>query len=123
MQPQNPGAIIDRYRELEARRDELNSEAAALTETMQELQALLLSRLDELELTGARGQLGGARVEERVVPNVFDWDNFYAHIKATDAFYLLERRPTIKAYRELLEIGEEVPGVRPFTKRTAVITK
>jgi hypothetical protein len=57
---------------------------------------------------------------QKVVPNVKDWDAFYAFIKKNNYFHLLHRRVSEPAWREIHEQlaakKKEVPGTEPFTK-------
>lgn len=122
LQPQSLGAIIDQYRTLYDQRAELNRQADALTKDMATLAPQILTRLGELEIDSAKGKLAQVRVEEKVYPAVKDWDAFYQHIKNSEAFYLLEKRPTVVAFRELIAAGETIPGVEPFTRRDLICT-
>ena len=62
-------------------------------------------------------------ISEQVVGNVEDWEQVYAYIKANDAFYLVQRRLANAAYKELLDTGDGLPGVVPFTKRSLNMRK
>ena len=66
----------------------------------------------------AKGVKASVSISENVIPVVKDWDSFYGYILETKQPYLLERRPSVSSFRELLESGVEVPGLQPFTKRT-----
>jgi hypothetical protein len=48
---------------------------------------------------------------------VKDWDLVYDYIKTNDSFYLLQKRMSAAAFRELLNLGHEVPGVEIFKDR------
>jgi RecJ-like exonuclease len=117
LQPQTLGATIDHYRALYDERAELNAQAKELTRLMEELAPTLLQQLDDLGIDSAKGKCASIRIEEKTLPVVEDWDQFYQYIAETDSWYLLERRPTSKAYQEIVAAGEEVPGVRSFVKR------
>lgn len=117
LQPQNLGATIDHYRALYDERAELNAQAKEITRMMEELAPVLLGQLDELGIDSAKGKCATVRVEEKILPVVEDWDEFYRYIGETESWYLLERRPTAKAYQEIVAAGESVPGVRTYTKR------
>jgi hypothetical protein len=80
------------------------------------LKVAILGKLAEQKLD--KGTFHGYSVgrSETVVPQVTDWDAFYAYIKRTNYFHLLERRPTAAGCRELFETKGKIPGVVPFTK-------
>lgn len=63
---------------------------------------------DLLKFTTPQGTI---YISPQVVPRVVDWDQFYAYIKETEAFHMLERRPSRAAFRELHEAHKAVPGV------------
>jgi hypothetical protein len=54
---------------------------------------------------------GTIYISPQVVPKVVDWDAFYGYIRKTEAFHMLERRPSRAAFRELHEAHKLVPGV------------
>ena len=80
----------------------------------------LMTQLADADMQAASGSKATASVSESVVPKVEDWETFYRYIHRNNAYHLLERRPAVAAFRELLEQrkGKNVPGVVPFTKRT-----
>lgn len=108
--------IREEKRKIKAREKELN-------EQWRSLELELLIRLDEQEQEAASTKFGTASINETVLPQVVDWDAFNAHILEEQALYLLQRRPAAAAYRELLESGEVVPGVEPYTQRSIGLRK
>lgn len=50
-------------------------------------------------------------------PTVTDWDAVYAYIKENDLFALLQRRVTATLWKEILDSGEQVPGIDSFWKK------
>lgn len=108
--------IREEKRKIKAREKELNEEWRSL-----ELEALI--RLDDQGMDKASSKRGTISVGENILPQVVDWDAFGEHIIENDALYLLQRRPAAAAYRELLESGETVPGVEPYTQRSINLRK
>lgn len=117
LQPQKLGVIIDEYRALYDERAELNAQSKELTRQMEELEAELIKRMDEAGLDSAKGKCASLRLEEKPMPNITDWDAVYNYIKENEAWYLLERRVTQRAYQELVQSGEEIPGIKTYTLR------
>ena len=102
---------------LEAKAEEIGTLMEAKSQIlMQELHAQGLSKA-----TGLKARIG---VAESIVPQVEDWDRFYAFIRKNNAFELLERRPAAAAYRERAGSRKDktVPGVVPFVKRKLSLT-
>jgi len=64
------------------------------------------------------------RLNRSEVPNVVDWEAYYAYIRDNEAFYLLERRPATTAWREECQLlAGVVPGTEPFTRVSISLTK
>jgi len=97
--------------------DGLNSDLKILKEEQDHIDFLLMQRMDADGLSLTKNDRAKVFITETTVAKVEDWDVFYAHILRNKAFELLERRPANKAYRELLDIGEDVPGLSSNTLR------
>ena len=89
-----------------------------------ELEHEIMSLLDE-QGTKSAGVNGVATVSisETIVPTVEDWTSFHAYIRENNAFFLLNRATNAASYREALGLGNEIPGVTPFTKRSLSVRK
>lgn len=109
-------AVRDERRKIASRDKELIAEWKSF-----ELEMLL--RLDEQGMEKASTAEGTASISEVVLPQVVDWDKFYAYMQEEDALYLLQKRPAAAAYRELQEAGTDIPGVEPFTQRSIGLRK
>lgn len=59
----------------------------------------------------------GVQVDESIVPQVEDWEAFFKFMASKKQYHMVERRPSVTAYRELRELGKVVPGLRDFTKK------
>lgn len=119
----NLGEMIDELYNLRTKKSELNRQVELITEQYTALEAQVLEELQRQGTESARSSLATATVSESVVPNVTDWEAFYQYIIDTRQPYLLERRPSVVIYRDLLQAGEEVPGVSPFTKTSLSLRK
>jgi hypothetical protein len=119
----NIGEQIDNMRRLKIEIDRVNEVLRELQEERARLESQLLQQFDAAGVSKATGSLATVSISERVVPNVEDWDVFWEFIKDQNAPYLLERRPAAVAYREMLENMGEIPGTKPFIKRTLNMRK
>ena len=54
-------------------------------------------------------------LETQTVPQVADWDAFYAYIHKHKWYHLLNRRPTVKSCQELWSSGVVIPGVERYS--------
>ena len=89
----------------------LNRELKELNKSKDDLDHQLLSQLDEQGLSRTANDKASVSINEAQVPDVQDWDALYEQITKTKDFALLQRRVSSTAYKELLKLGEAVPGV------------
>ncbi|OQW33960.1 MAG: hypothetical protein A4E20_12080 [Nitrospira sp. SG-bin2] len=111
--PKTMGACADLLYETREKRlaaqkivDELAKQEAAVREH-------IINNLPKSD-TGASGKRARVSVVTKQVPQVKDWDKFYAHVKKTGQFELMQRRLADTAIRERWDNGKQVPGVEAF---------
>ena len=95
----------------------------ALKEKASALEIDIIKELKKNKLERADGKTGAVTHKKMIHANVKDWDKFYKYIKKHDAFFLMQKRASDAAYREMIEAGEEVPGVTGFIKETLGVVK
>lgn len=117
------GTIIDRLFELRSEKSELNDKIKVINIEMEALEASLFDRLDNEETIKACGKNAGVTITTLVVPNVTDWNAVHQYIIEHDACYLLEKRISAAPWRELLAMGDKIPGTEPFEKRSLSLRK
>lgn len=108
--------LNDLIAEKKAIKDEmtaLNAQLKDLRAQESDVDIALLKKLDAEGLSRTATEVASVSINEETVPDVVDWDVLYAHIIATNDFSLLQRRVSSTAYRELLKLGENVPGLQP----------
>ena len=115
--------MIDQAYALVERKRELDAESKEIGKKIEAIQEELLQRYDEIGTTISRGQRATATIAEIVVPVVEDWGAVHEYIMENDALYLLHRRLSSGPWRELLDTGDAVPGVKPYTKRSISLRK
>ncbi len=91
----------------------LNAELKEFNKTKDDLDYQLLSKLDEQGLSRTANDKASVSINQDLVPDVTDWDALYEHISATKDYSLLQRRVSSTAYKELLKLEQEVPGLQP----------
>jgi hypothetical protein len=94
-----------------------------LNKTLNDLQARFIQSAKAAGTEYARSALGSATIVQTVVPQIDDWDLVAEWIKENDALYLLHRRISSVAWKELRDMGEDIPGVEPFTKVSVSLRK
>lgn len=117
------GQKIDRLYELKLEKAELNRQIAAIEAVFDTIQAEVLAELQEEGVSTMKATRAGVTVKSSTVGTVEDWDAFYQYVLDTQQPFLLERRISVTAYRDLLAAGEDVPGVKPFTKVELALRK
>jgi len=66
---------------------------------------------DKISLDGARGKLGIAILSHPTVPDIKDWDKFYAWIAKTKSWDCLQKRLGATAIALRWDAGKAIPGV------------
>lgn len=105
--------LIDRKKSIKSQMEKLNAELKGLREQENDIDLELLKKLDTEGLKKTANEVASVSIKEETVPDVHDWDALYAHIIQTGDFSLIQRRVSSTAYRELLKLGENVPGLQP----------
>ncbi len=105
--------LIDRKKSIKSQMEKLNSELKNLREQENDIDLELLKKLDAEGLKKTANEVASVSIKEETVPDVHDWDALYAHIISSGDFSLIQRRVSSTAYRELLKLGENVPGLQP----------
>lgn len=110
---------IDRLFDLREKKRAAEATVEDLKALIEAKEFLLMAALEAQGLAGAKGRKASIGISESVVPQVEDWDVFYAFIHRNKAYELLERRASAGAFRERAASRKDktVPGVVPFTKR------
>jgi len=117
MDQMNINQLIEKRAEVKASMEATNQELKQLRQAQDQIDVLLLKKMDAEGLSRTANDKASVSINEDVVPEVTDWDQIYQHIIATGDFSLVQRRVSSTAYKELLKLGEDVPGMQPRTIR------
>ncbi len=88
-----------------------------------DLREWIILQLPKSQATGVSGKVANAKIEQKVVPQVKDWDKLYAYIKRTAGFDLLNRAVNKKAVEARWLAKKDVPGVEAFNTLAVSCTK
>ena len=80
--------------------------------TQSELETQIVIRMQEQGLDKVSNDLCTISIKQEIVPTVENWDDVHEHIVKTNQFELLQKRMSATAYRELIALGMDVPGVK-----------
>lgn len=122
-QPVTTADIVAQMVEIREERRRISARDKELIAEGKSLEFELLVRLDEQGMEKVSTAAGTATISETVLPQVIDWDQFYAYMIENDALYLLQKRPAAAAFREMQESGQAIAGVEPYTQRSIGLRK
>mgnify|MGYP006242400821 FL=1 len=98
------GKTRDEIKSLQAQEKELNV-------IKRELEYQITIRMQEEGLDKISNSGRTVSIKQEIVPTVEDWDALQDHVVKTRQFELLQKRMSATAYRELISLGADVPGV------------
>ena len=77
-----------------------------------ELEAKIVSTLKQQGIDRVGNDGCTVSIKEEIVPTVQNWDEVYKYLIQTKQFELIQKRMSATAFRELLQMGMNVPGVK-----------
>ena len=113
----NINELIEKRAEIKRETELLNVRLKDLKAAQDEIDLALIKKMDAEGLSRTANGDYSVSINEDTVPDVEDWDALYNHIISTRDFSLIQRRISSTAYKELLKLGEGVPGLSPRTIR------
>lgn len=113
----NVNQLINERADVKSRMDKLNRELKDLRAESDYIDVLLLKKMDAEGMSRTANDSASVSINEDTVPEVTDWDQLYQYVTETQDFSLIQRRVSSTAYKEILKLGEGVPGLQPRTVR------
>ena len=110
-------------KESKLRITEHNAKSKAETKIKEELEARLIAAMDAAGTTMVKNELGTFSRQSSIMPVAKDWEAIHQYVKENDAFHLLYKQILSATYREMIEAGEEIPGIDQYEKITISVTK
>jgi hypothetical protein len=89
----------------------IQADEKAFKTQQRELETQIVIRMQEQGLDKVSNDLCTVSIKQEIVPTVQDWDLLQEHVAKTNQFELLQKRMSATAYRELMSLGMDVPGV------------
>lgn len=121
--PKTIGACIDLLYRNRAERLALNTKLEELKKSEGALETHIINSFSKTDITGARGKIATAGVKTTTTVDTEDWDAYLAYVVKKKAWDLLRKQPAVRAVQERWDQGQEIPGVKPFTKIGLSLTK
>ena len=122
------GSLADQRWALKLKKAEADKVVKDIESVIKALETTIIEMLDSQDTRKGEGKLCSISINSSIQPSTVDWDayiKFVAAGKRTDKtayLHLVQRRVSVEAWRELLEMGVNVPGIEPFTARTLSVT-
>ena len=116
--PKSLALAVDMYYSKREERLALQRQVDLLAADEALLKSHLIDNIPKSDATGIAGKLARVSVTTKDVPQVQDWDEFYAYVAKNvkkGSFALLNRAVNAKAVGEIWEAGKTVPGVGAHT--------
>jgi len=110
------GQLLSLRAGLYRRKKEIESgELTSIKSELDDCDGAIIRKMQDAGLRQAQDESGTAtfHVTDEVVPKISDFDALYDYIAKNGYWQLLYRKITARAYREIIEAGETVPGTDP----------
>ncbi|MCP4773203.1 MAG: hypothetical protein GY880_03085 [Planctomycetaceae bacterium] len=107
------GDLTSMRKDFSQRKKEIESgELKSIKTTLDELDRTITRKMQDIGLRQVQDASGKATfyLTDEIVPKVLDWDSVYPYVAKNGYWHLFYRKLTAKAFREIIEHGEEVPG-------------
>jgi|TARA_E500000318_G_scaffold111582_1_gene130680 hypothetical protein len=109
----NMNDLLDKLYEVRTELKELTLKESELKKVKNELEAMIIANLEKQGVDQIGNDKATVSIKKEIVPTVNNWDEFQAYIVQTGRFELMQKRASATSYRELQQMGENVPGVEP----------
>ncbi len=122
------GSLADQMWDLKQDKKAADAVVKKIEADIAALEASIIEMLDSQDTRKGEGRKASISINSSIQASTVDWDAFMDFVitgKRNDkkAYkHLVQRRVSVEAYRELLELGVNIPGIEPFTKRTLSVT-
>ena len=121
--PKSLGGCADRIYALRQQRLAAQKVVETIETEEKALKEHIINTLPKSEARGVSGKVANVKVVTKDVPQVEDWEAFYAFVRKSKRTDLLQRRPAEGAINEILNSGKTVPGVKISKAVSLSITK
>lgn len=122
------GTLADRIWTLKESKKAADKVVKEIEADITAIEEQIFEALDAQDSRKAEGKLASISINSSIQATTEDWDKFIRFVaagKRSDKaayLHLVQRRVSVEAYRELLTLGIDVPGIKPFSKRSISVT-
>lgn len=111
------GGMADKLVGLRDRKRDLEADVKKIEDEYNEVVAKLMERLDAEGTDKGAGKKGSVSITTNIVGKIVDDSKFFAYIKKSGHFHLMQRRLSDPAIRELMESKGAIPGIETLPIR------
>ena len=119
----NIGSCIARMYEIKKEKADLNKVIKELDEELNSIEAELIEKIQEQDVCSLSSSVATVTLSKSTYGQIEDFEAFEDYVIKTNSLFLLQRRLSTTAYADLKQAGEEVPGIKDFTKLTLSLRK
>ena len=123
MLPKTLGGCADKLYQLKEARLKIQAQVDKLAEQEKLLKDHIIKNLSKEHAEGVAGHVAKVSITRTTVATAKDWDAFYAFVKKTGDFSLMQKRLHDGACRERWDDKQKIPGVEPFQVLKVSLTK
>lgn len=126
--PPTIGSLADQRWALKIKKTAASKVVDDIDDEIKALEKQIIEMLDSQDTRKGEGKLCSISINSSIVPSTKDWDAYIKFVAAgkrgdKNAYlHLVQKRVSVEAWRELLELGINIPGIEPFTARTLSVT-
>lgn len=107
------GEMIAHLESLDMLKKDIERQLKGVNQEIDELENKIMHRMIDEGIERASHGTLSVGPKKHTYAKVEDWEQLWAYIRENNAFQLLERRVSVTAYRDMLNLGRPVPGVVP----------
>jgi hypothetical protein len=108
---QTADELIEQLASIKDQKEALATQTSELNKQEEYVEGLLISYLQGQGLQKASSARGTASIKEDRVPSIVDWKKALDYIIKRKEFQLLTKKVNSAGWREMVEAGQDVPGV------------
>lgn len=121
--PDRLGDLIAELDELIIQKEDIDRELDPIEKRINQLKGLIIAALDAAGTTQAKNTRRSVSISETETFKIADDEAFHNYVVANDAWHLFKREVVSARVRELNTMGDDVPGLAPFTVRRLNVSK
>ena len=108
----NLNELMDELASVRGEIKTIQEQEKALKLNQNDLESAIMHKMEEQGLDQIANDVCTISKKIETVPTVEDWEAVHKHILDTNQFELLQKRMSATAWRELSQMGKNVPGVK-----------